>query len=72
MYRVKDEYRKSGLSLQPGGYEVYVVYPSETRVYDKVKSPEAFANGVIKKCKKEGNVLPVRIEIKDKVLWENS
>ena len=72
MYKVKDEYRKSDLSLQPGGTEVYVVYPSEIRSYDKVKNPEAFANGVIKKCKKEGNPLPVRIEIKDKVLWENS
>lgn len=72
MYRVKDEYRKSGLSLQPGGSEVYVVYPGETRAYDKVKSPEAFANGIIRKCKKEGKPLPVRIETKDKVLWENS
>ncbi len=72
MYKVKDEYRKNNLSLEPGGCEVYVVYLDETRVYDKVKNPVAFANGVIKKCKREGKTFPVEIKTKDKVLWENS
>ena len=72
MYKVKDEFRKNDLSLIPGGIEVRVVYPGETRVYDKVKSPQAFANGVIKRCKKEGLPLPLKIETKDKLLWEKS
>ena len=55
MFKIKDEYRKNDLSLEPGGSEVYVVYPGETRVYDKVKYPQAFANGIINKCKMMGN-----------------
>jgi hypothetical protein len=41
--RVKDQYRKNPLSLQPGGHEVTVFYQNGfKRVYDKVKHPEAF------------------------------
>lgn len=72
MYKIKDEFRKSDLSLEPGGSEVYVIYSGETRIYDKVKYPQAFANRVIDKCKKEGNSLPNKIETKNKVLWEKS
>lgn len=72
MYKVKDEFRKNDLSLEPGGSEVYVFYPGETRIYDKVKYPQAFANRIISKCKKEGSVLPNKIETKNKILWERS
>lgn len=70
MFKVKDEYRKNDLSLEPGGSEVHVVYSGETRVYDKVKYPQAFADGIINKCKMMGNTLPDKIEMKNKVLWE--
>ncbi len=41
--RVKNKFRKSELSLIPGGYTVELKYrDGHTRVYDKVKNPEAF------------------------------
>lgn len=72
MYKVKDEFRKNELSLEPGGEEVCVVYSGETRIYDKVKYPDAFANGVIRRCQKEGSPLPLKIETKTKILWKRS
>lgn len=72
MYKVKDEYRKNGLSLQPGGVEVIVHYGGETRVYDKVKFPDSFAEKIIKGCEKEGRPLPNKIETKNQILWERS
>lgn len=72
MYKIKDEYRKNSLSLSPGGTEVQVVYLGETRVYDKVKHPKAFANGIIRKCKNEGTELPLEIKTQNEVLWEKS
>ena len=72
MYKVKDEFRKNALSLSPGGTEVHVVFPGETRIYDKVKHPKAFASSVIKKCKNEGTELPLKIKTQNEVLWEKS
>lgn len=72
MYKVKDEFRKNGLSLEPGGSEVLIHYSGETRVYDKVKNPEAFSRAVIKKCEKEEVPFPIKIETKNKILWEKS
>jgi hypothetical protein len=72
MYKVKDEFRKNELSLELGGSEVLIHYGSETRVYDKVKNPSAFAKAVINKCEREGQTLPVKIETKNKILWEKS
>lgn len=72
MYKVKDEFRKNGLSLQPGGEEVLVHYPGETRIYDKVKYPSSFAKSIINKREREGSALPLKIETKTKILWEKS
>jgi hypothetical protein len=72
MYKIKDEFRKNELSLEPGGCEVLIHYSGETRVYDKVKNPEAFSRAVIKKCEREGQDFPVKIETKNKILWEKS
>jgi hypothetical protein len=72
MYKIKDEFRKNELSLEPGGSEVIIHYSDEARVYDKVKNPEAFSRAVIKKCEREGKILPVKIETKNKILWEKS
>jgi hypothetical protein len=72
MYKVKDEFRKNELSLEPGGEEVLVHYPGETRIYDKVKYPSSFAKSIVKKCEKEGRALPNKIETKTKILWVRS
>jgi hypothetical protein len=72
MYKVKDEFRKNELSLEPGGEEVLVHYPGETRIYDKVKYPSSFAKSIINKREREGKPLPNKIETKSKVLWEKS
>lgn len=72
MYKVKDEFRKNELSLEPGGEEVLVHYPGETRIYDKVKYPSSFAKSIINKREREGNALPLKIETKTEILWERS
>jgi hypothetical protein len=72
MYKVDDQYRKNRLSLKPGGYSVSVHYPGETRVYDKVKFPEAFCRKILERCEKEGHALPNKIETEEEILWEKS
>ena len=72
MYKVGDKYRKNELSFEPGGEEVLVHYPGETRIYDKVKYPSSFAKSIINKREREGNALPLKIETKTKILWEKS
>jgi hypothetical protein len=72
MYKITDPFRISSLSLKPGGEDVFVHFPGETRIYDKVKNPEAYARSTIQRMKKEGEALPLKIETKTKILWERS
>jgi hypothetical protein len=70
MFKVGDEYRKNSLSLEPGGEEILVHFEKETRIYDKVKNPKAFARGIIKRCKESGGEIPRKIETKKEIIWE--
>lgn len=46
---VHDTFRTNELSHTPGGYSVTVVYNNgSSRVYDKVKNPEAYSRSIIK------------------------
>jgi hypothetical protein len=42
------------------------------KVFFFEKNPEAFSRAVIKKCEREGQDFPVKIETKNKILWEKS
>ena len=45
--RVSDDYRTNELGLQPGGYEVTVVYGNGKRfIYDKVKRPGSYVKSI--------------------------
>ena len=70
--RVKDQYRKNELSTSPGGDEVFVYYTDGLRIYDKVKSPHSYANVILAQIRKGGNENIMKIEIKDKIIWEKS
>lgn len=46
---VHESFRTNELSHTPGGYEVTVIYSNgSSRVYDKVKNPEAYSRSIIK------------------------
>jgi hypothetical protein len=48
-YFITDEFRTNKLSLTPGGSKVIVNYLNgETKAYDKVKSPKAYVNAILK------------------------
>ena len=45
--KVEDKYRTNRLSVEPGGYEVTIIYEgSETFIYDKIKSPGSYIKGI--------------------------
>jgi hypothetical protein len=70
--RVQDQYRKNELSTSPGGDEVFVYYTDGLRIYDKVKSPDSYANVILAKIREGYSENITKIEIKDKVIWEKS
>lgn len=46
---VHDTFRTNELSHTPGGYTVTVIFNNgSSRVYDKVKNPEAYSRSIIK------------------------
>lgn len=46
---VHDNFRTNELSHTPGGHSVTVVFTNgSSRVYDKVKNPEAYSRSIIK------------------------
>lgn len=45
--KVKDEFRKSELSVEPGGTEIRVIYSNGRDViYDRVKNTTAYCNKI--------------------------
>ena len=45
--KVEDRYRTNQLSVEPGGYEVTIIYEgSDTFIYDKIKSPGSYIKGI--------------------------
>lgn len=58
-YYVGDEFRKNDLSLTPGGSRVEVIYKTETKIYDKIKSPSAYVSVILKRDK---NILEIRVD----------
>jgi hypothetical protein len=60
---VKDQYRKNPLSLEPGGYEVTIVYKSgERKIYDKVKSPKLFIAKIENNKRELGRILEILVD----------
>ena len=67
--RVADNFRTNELSLQPGGYEVTVVYQNGKRfVYDKVKKPGMYIKSISGKDKGYGPITEILID--GKVSWK--
>jgi hypothetical protein len=67
--RVADKFRTNDLSLQPGGYEVTVVYQSGQRfVYDKVKRPGYYIKSISAKDKGYGPIMEILID--GKTSWK--
>lgn len=62
--KVKDEYRKNQLSLEPGGHEVTVVHQGgQTFIYDKVKRPGAYIKGIsVASQSKNGPIIKILID----------
>lgn len=67
--RVSDNYRTNNLSLQPGGYEVTVVYQNGKRfVYDKVKKPGQYIKSISDKRSVNGPITEILID--NKTAWK--
>lgn len=67
--RVADKFRTNDLSLQPGGYEVTVVYQNGKRfVYDKVKKPGMYIKSISDKGSPNGPIVEILID--DKPTWK--
>jgi hypothetical protein len=67
--RVSDNFRTNDLSLQPGGYEVTVVYQNGKRfVYDKVKKPGMYIKRISDKRSVNGPITEILID--DKPAWK--
>lgn len=67
--RVSDGYRTNGLSLQPGGYEVTVVYENGKRlIYDKVKKPGSYVKSIALKPTANGEI--VEILVNNMIMWQ--
>tara|TARA_R110000796_G_scaffold82592_1_gene181030 strand:- start:66632 stop:66862 length:231 start_codon:yes stop_codon:yes gene_type:complete len=52
-YKVKDEYRKSPLSLAPGGHSLIIEENGHKKHYDKIKNVSAYI-AAIKKVNNKG------------------
>lgn len=67
--RVSDDYRTNELSLQPGGYEVTVVYGNGKRfIYDKVKKPGSYVKSIALKPTINGEI--VEILVNNEIKWQ--
>ena len=67
--RVSDGYRTNELSLQPGGYEVTVVYENGKRfIYDKVKKPGNYVKSIALKPTANGEI--VEILVNNMIMWQ--
>lgn len=67
--RVSDDYRTNELSLQPGGYEVTVVYGNGKRfIYDKVKRPGSYVKSIALKPTVNGEI--VEILVNNEIKWQ--
>ena len=67
--RVSDDYRTNELSLQPGGYEVSVVYENGKRlIYDKVKRPGSYIKSIALKPTANGEI--VEILVNNEIKWQ--
>jgi hypothetical protein len=67
--RIGERYRKNPLSLQPGGYEVTVVWQDGTEyVYDNVKMPKKYVSHIAKKTSKHGQMTEVRVD--NTLVWK--
>lgn len=67
--RVSDDYRTNELSLQPGGYEVIVVYENGKRlIYDKVKRPGSYVKSIALKPTANGEI--VEILVNNVTMWQ--
>lgn len=67
--RVSDDYRTNELSLQPGGYEVIVVYENGKRlIYDKVKRPGSYIKSIALKPTANGEI--VEILVNNMIMWQ--
>lgn len=66
--RVSDNFRTNSLSLEPGGYEVTVVYQNGKRfVYDKVKKPGQYIKSISNKDMVNGPITEILID--NKTAW---
>lgn len=69
--KVKDKYRTNPLSLEPGGYNVVVVYEGGLKlVYDKVKKPGWYVKSISEKNKEHGKI--VQIFVDNNLAWDSS
>ena len=68
--KVKDQYRKNPLSVEPGGHEVTVVHEGgKTFIYDKIKSPGSYIKGISSVTQSKNGPI-IRILINGEVAWD--